>query len=174
MSQPAPAATKKLIMDELDQRHHSATTFFAVILGLSLVLIALSLLLFERSLQAPTMMNFDIAWRITVAILGVGAVVFRRTRFTAMRLQDIAGVGGFTALFRTLENTTRQVGFLALGISVFSFVTSLYTRVAFYTWAGSIVAIFILAYAYPIRRNWQRVVDNIQKSGSADDSAAEE
>jgi hypothetical protein len=63
---------------------------------------------FLAGLTSPKDRNppLDIAVRIVILVLGLGAVVWRRTKFQPMRLQDITGLQGVTGLLKTLEKTT--------------------------------------------------------------------
>jgi hypothetical protein len=102
--------------------------------------------------QNPTL---DIALRIAILMLGLGAVVLRRTRFSTMRLQDIGALQGSTGLLATLEKTTIQLALMGAAIAVLGVVDSLVTEN--YYWAG-LIAIVVLIYCYPTRRSWIRTV----------------
>ena len=56
--------------------------------------------------------------RIVILIFGLGAVVWRRTKFQPMRLQDIAGLAGCHGLLKTFEKTTIQLAVLGRGDSL--------------------------------------------------------
>jgi hypothetical protein len=98
------------------------------------------------------------ALRISIIFLGVGAVVFRRTRFSAMRLQDVAALRGASGLLETLQRTTIYValagGLIALLGFVMNMMTGIWTDML---WLG-VIAIAVLLYAYPRRAAWQSVV----------------
>jgi hypothetical protein len=91
-------------------------------------------------------------------MLGLGAIVWRRTKFSAMRLQDIAGLQGVSGLIKTLERTTIQIAILAESIATIGFIVTLITGNELYTyWAGAI-ALVVLVYCYPTKSSWLRTL----------------
>ena len=109
---------------------------------------------------------------ITIVILGIGAVTLRRTRFTAMRLQDIASLRGISGLLITLQNTTIQISLLGGLISILGFILMMRTGDNSYMVFIGIAALAVLIYCYPRRAAWQRVVHGIQEAGDANDAPA--
>ncbi len=98
------------------------------------------------------------AVRILILGFGLGAVAWRRTKFQAMRLQDILGLQGVTGLLRTLEKTTVQIALLGAAITAIGFIATLVTGNDLYTyWAGAI-AIVVLVYCYPTKSSWLRTL----------------
>jgi len=93
---------------ELARRHKAAAT---TVLGLVVATILLSVVAFlgKPYFTANPNVVLDMAVRIVILILGLGAVVWRRTKFQTMRLQDITGLDGISGLLRTLEKTTIQL-----------------------------------------------------------------
>jgi O-antigen/teichoic acid export membrane protein len=108
--------------------------------------------------------TLDIAVRITILIFGLGSVALRRTRFAAMRLQDITALKGVSELLATLEKTTLQVAFLGSGIAVFGFIATLMTGNDFYAYGAGLVGVVVLLYCYPTRTSWEQA---LQKFGPA-------
>ncbi len=109
---------------------------------------------------------------ITIVVMGIGAVTLRRTRFAAMRLQDIAALRGISGLLATLQNTTIQIAALGGLIAALGFVLMLRTADPSYMVTIGIAALAVLIYGYPRRASWQRVVHGIQQSGDANDTPA--
>ncbi len=96
--------------------------------------------------------------RIVVLVLGLGAVVLRRTRFNAMRLKDIAAVKGASVLLKTLQDTTIQIACVGGAIALLGFVITIRTA----DWSDMLraagVALIVLFYVYPIKTSWERAL----------------
>lgn len=142
---------------ELVARHKAIS---ATVIGLLIGTLLLSAIAYFgkgyfRQVSNPSL---DIAVRITILIFGLGAVALRRTRFAAMRLQDIAGLSGASGLIQTLEKTTLQVALLGSAIAVIGFVATVMTGNDFYAYGAGLVAVAVLLYSYPTRTSWERTV----------------
>ena len=142
---------------ELARRHKTAAR---VVGGLVILPIGLSLiaLLGKDRFHQETNPSVDIAVRITILILGLGSVVLRRTRFSAMRLQDITALQGVSGLLRTLAGTTLQIAAIGATISVLGFGATVMTGNDFYSYGAGLVGFVVLLYCYPTRSSWDRAV----------------
>ena len=142
---------------ELARRHKAAAT---TVLGLLVATVLLSVLAFLAKpyfTEKPNVV-LDMAVRIVILVLGLGAVVWRRTKFQTMRLQDIAGLAGVTGLLKTLEKTTIQLALLGEAIASIGFIATLMTGNERYTyWAGAI-AVIVFVYCYPTKQSWLRAL----------------
>jgi hypothetical protein len=142
---------------ELARRHKAAAT---TVLGLLVATILLSVLAFLAKPYFTEKPNIvlDMAVRIVILILGLGAIAWRRTKFQTMRLQDIAGLAGVSGLLKTLEKTTIQLALLGAAIASIGFVATLMTGNDRYTyWAGAI-AVIVFVYCYPTKQSWLRAL----------------
>jgi FtsH-binding integral membrane protein len=142
---------------ELARRHKAAAT---TVLGLIVATVLLSVVAFlARPYFVPEPnLVIDMAVRIVILILGLGAVVWRRTKFQPMRLQDIFGLAGVSGLLKTLEKTTIQLAVLGAAIASIGFVATLVTGNERYTfWAGAI-AVIVFVYCYPTKSSWLRTL----------------
>ena len=101
------------------------------------------------------------AVRIIILILGIGAVVWRRTKFQPMRLQDIYGLAGVSGLLRTFEKTTIQLAVQGAAIASVGFIATLVTANEWYTYLACAVAIVVFVYCYPIKSAWLRTLYRI-------------
>jgi len=142
---------------ELMRRHKATSLAVRVMLALT---VALSLAAFLgrshfRQRDNPTL---DAAVRVTILIFGLGSVVLRRTRFSAMRLKDIAALNGISGLLATLERTTLQVALLGMAVAVFGFIATLMTGNDFYAYGAGLVGLVVLLYCYPTRASWQQAI----------------
>ena len=160
------AQTVEGTQGELARRHATAVNVVKLvgIFTLLLMLIALSGFLSGAVRFNPTAAN---TLRFVVIFLGVGAIVFRRTRFQAMRLQDIAALRGASGLLETLETTTIIVAVIAAVIAIFGFLISIMTGAGTDMLYFGVIAIAVLAYCYPRRAAWQSVV-RATESGEGD------
>lgn len=155
--------------DELTRRHRAATMIVWAMIALVLILVTLAFggigMNASGRLGSP---NFAFALRVVIIFLGLGAVALRRTRFSSMRLQDIAGLRGITGLLATLQNTTTLVALIGGAIAIIGFVIAMTTGEKYdMVWIG-LAALAVLFYAYPRRASWQNVVDRIQQTGDPD------
>jgi hypothetical protein len=144
--------------DELARRHRAAARVVAAVFLFTLALVALAPACASRLPLDfnPTVAN---ALRLTIVFLGVGAVVFRRTRFSAMRLRDIAALRGASGLLETLQWTTIYVALVGGMVALLGFVISLMTGVWTDMLYLGIIAAAVLLYCYPRRAAWQSVVE---------------
>ena len=162
---------------ELERRHKTAAN---TVIGLLVATILFSIVAFLgkgyfRQEQNPLL---EMAVRITILIFGLGAVALRRTRFAAMRLQDIASLSGPSGLLQTLEKTTLQVALLGSVIAVIGFISTVMTSNDFYTYGAGLVSVAVLLYAYPTLRSWDRTLkqfasendETSEKTASSQDS----
>jgi len=142
---------------ELTHRHRTAVLTVRVLIALTVALSVAAFL--GRSHFSPRENPaLDMSVRITILIFGLGSVVLRRTRFSAMRLQDIAALRGISGLLGTLQRTTLQVALLGVLIAVFGFSATLMTGNDFYSYGAGLVGLVVLLYCYPTRTSWQQAV----------------
>ena len=143
---------------ELARKHKAAAT---TVLGLLVAVILLCVIAFvSRSYLElkPPNLSLDWATRLVVLFLGLGAIVWRRNRFSAMRLQDIAGVAGVTGLIKTLESTTLQLALVADAIALIGFAVTLIQGNELYTYWSCAIAVVVLIYCYPTKSSWLKTV----------------
>jgi hypothetical protein len=141
----------------------------AAFFALTMILIVIAFLGINR-IARPGDPKLPLFLWIAILMFGFGAFALRRTRFSAMRLQDIAALRGISGLLQTLQGTTIQVAFLAGAISLMGFVIAIFTGNEFDMLRAGGVAIIVLIYSYPFRSAWERVVHGIARSGDADDA----
>src|SRR5215213_5530881 len=158
MDPTSAEATSPEAQAELARRHKSAAT---TVLGLLVATILLSVVAFlgrPYFTQKPPNLPLDMAVRIIILVFGLGAVVWRRTKFQPMRLQDIVGLQGVTGLLKTLEKTTVQIALLGASITAIGFVATLATGNDLYTYWASAIAVVVLVYCYPTKSSWLRTL----------------
>lgn len=151
------AQTVESTQFELERRHSTAANVVKLvgIFTLGLMLIGLSGYLSGLVRFNPTAAN---TLRFVVVFLGVGAIVYRRTKFSAMRLQDIAALRGASGLLETLQTTTVIVALIAAVIAVFGLLISIMTLAGADMVYFGVIALAVLLYSYPRRAAWQSVV----------------
>jgi peptidoglycan/LPS O-acetylase OafA/YrhL len=159
------------VQTELIRRHTTtARTVLALLIGVALVCVVG--FLSKRFVTPQTNPSLDMAVRISILILGLSSVALRRTKFSAMRLQDIGSLQGPTGLLATLERTTLQVALLGGALALIGLAGTLFTGNDFYTYAAAVVAIAVLLYAYPVRRAWEAALRRFASAENPPDSPA--
>jgi hypothetical protein len=148
------------VQDELSRRYRKASMVVAAFLVLDVLLVGIAFFASNSIYRAGDPSIVMALW-IAILVFGLGAFVFRRTKFAAMRLTDIAAVKGVSALLKTLQDTTIQVAAIGGAIALMGFVITILTG----DWirmlrAGGVAAI-VLIYCYPFRGAWQRVVTQL-------------
>ena len=145
------------IQSELERRHRSATLVVLFFFALDIVLVAIAYLADER-IYRPANPQLAFGLWLVILVCGLGVFVLRRTRFSAMRLQDIAAVRGVSAMLRTLQNTTIQVASIGGAIGLLGFIITIITG----DWSNMLraagVSVIVLLYCYPFKSAWQRTV----------------
>ena len=151
------AQTVEGTQGELARRHATAANVVKLvgIFTLLLMLVALSGVLSGAVRFNPVAAN---TLRLVVVFLGVGAIVFRRTRFSAMRLQDIGALRGASGLLETLQATTIIVAVIAAVVAVLGLLISIMTGAGTDMLYFGVIAVAVLAYCYPRRAAWAAVV----------------
>jgi hypothetical protein len=155
--------TSENIAAELARRHRAASR---TVLGLIVAALLLSVVAFlsKNFLTQRNNPSVDIGVRITILILGLGSIAWRRTKFSSMRLQDIGALQGGLGLLLTLENTTVQIGFLGAGIALIGFVATLMTGNDLYTYWAAAISLVVLVYCYPTKSSWSRTVERFSET----------
>ena len=151
------------IQAELNRRHRAAATTIA---GLMIAAILLSVVAFlgkgyfKEQSNAP----LEMAFLLTMLFLGLGSIVWRRTKFGSMRLQDISGLQGPLGLLSTLEKTTIQLAFFGATIAALGFIATLITGNEGHTYRGTAISLVVLLYSYPTKTSWSRVINYFAES----------
>ncbi len=160
------------MFDELEERHRSAAMIVGGLFALTALLVVIAFAAKDfiyRPVGSPELPG---VLRILTLFLGLGAITLRRTKFSAMWLQDIAGLRGISGLLATLQRTTVQVAFLGGTIALIGFIITILTGDPFDMLRTGGVAALVLFYCYPRRNAWRRVVHGVQETGDADDPPA--
>jgi len=145
------------VREELNKRHKAAAV---TIVGLVVATLLLSLIAYvgRSYFRQQGDSSIDLAVRLVVFVLGAGSIMWRRTKFATMRLQDIGSLQGAVGVMKTLERTTLQVSLLSVAVAVSGFVTTALTGNPLYTYWSAVIAIVLLAYHYPRRASWNNAV----------------
>lgn len=171
------AQSSSNINEELARRHRSAAMVIGAMLGLTVALVGIAFVAGD-SLYRPADPSLSMALFIAILIFALGSFVLRRTRFQAMRLQDIAALRGISGVLETLQKTTIQVAFIGGAIALMGFIVAIMTinNGKYHMLRAGAVAAIVLLSAYPQRGGWQRLVKSIEQSrvdeGEDDDTSA--
>lgn len=149
--------TSPEVQAELTRRHKAAAT---TVVGLMVATVLLSIVAFlsKPYLREQSNPPLEFAVQIVILVLGIGAVIWRRTKLATMRLQDIVGLAGPSGLLKTLEKTTLQMALLGAGIALVGFVATLAMGSEGYTYWAGVIALVVFLYSYPRKSFWVRVV----------------
>lgn len=131
-----------------------------VVLTLSLMAVAASGALAGALAPDPAVSG---SLLIVVVLLGVGAVVMRRTRMNPTRLRDVAGLRGVSGLLHSLQKTAVYGALIGYAVALLGLLGSLMTPQpaesrGFMLRLG-VIALAVLLYAYPRRAEWRRAVE---------------
>ena len=128
------------------------------------VLLSIVAYLSKPYLQEQANPPLEFAVQIVILVLGIGAVIWRRTKLATMRLQDIAGLAGPSGLLKTLEKTTIQMALLGAAIALAGFIATLAMGSEGYTYWAGVIALVVFLYSYPRKSFWLRIVDWFTKT----------
>ncbi len=149
------------LQNELVRRHRTATLVVAAFLVMDIVLLAIAFFATDRIFRpGDPVRDSKIIMGLWIAVLvfGLGAFVIRRTKFSAMRLQDIAALKGVSGLLRTLRDTTVQLACIGGAIALMGFVITILSG----DWTNMLravgVSVIVLIYCFPFRSAWERAV----------------
>ncbi len=157
------------VQSELVQRHKATARTVGALL-IAVVLLCVLAFVSRKFLTEQSNPSLHMAVLITILVLGLGAIAFRRTRFATMRLQDIAALRGPSGLLITLQRTTLQIALIGTTAAVIGFATTLLTGDDSYTYRAGLVAVAILLYCYPVRRSWEKAVERFSPIQNGPDS----
>ena len=145
------------VRDELNKRHKAAAVTIA---GLVVATLLLSIIAYvgRSYFRQQGDSTIDLAVRLVVFVFGAGSIVWRRTKFSSMRLQDIGSLQGALGVLKTLERTTLQVALLSVAVAVSGFITTAMSGNHLYTYWSAVIAIILLVYHYPRRASWNNAV----------------
>ncbi|HEV7684609.1 MAG TPA: hypothetical protein VGO68_21045 [Pyrinomonadaceae bacterium] len=148
-------------------RRHKSTATTVVSLLIAVVLLSVLAYVSGKFLTPRNNQTLNMAFRIGIPILGLGAITLRRTRLARMRLQDIAALRGPSGLIVTLQQTCLLMVLIGVVIAVSGFVSTLMTGDAWYTYTSGVVAAAVLLfYGYPIRSAWEAAVQRYSTTES--------
>lgn len=150
--------TNPEVQAELLRRHKSTTTTVLSLL-IAVILLCVVAVVGKKFLTPRINPSLDMAARISILIFGLGAITWRRTKFSPMRLQDIGALNGASGLLATLQRTTVQVAIIGTAIACIGFAATLITASEYYTYVAGIVGAVVILYAYPVRSAWERAVE---------------
>jgi hypothetical protein len=159
--------TPASIQEELNNRHRSATYVVLTFFALDVVLLALAYSAGER-ISRPKDPKIAVGLWIAILVCGLGVFVLRRTRFSPMRLQDVAAVRGVSALLRTLQGTTIEIAAIGGGIGLMGFIVTMIAMP--FDWTHMLraagVSVIVLIYSYPFKSAWERTVRQLAPAES--------
>ena len=155
--------------DELARRHRAAVRVVSIVFMLTLALVAVALAVTPRLSSRVYDPVTARSLLFVILFIALGSIVFRRTKFSTMRLRDIAALRGASGLLETLQRTTVYVALAGGAVAVLGFVFTLMSGERSNAFYPAVVAVAVLAYCYPRRAAWQGVLDAF--TASSDEAA---
>jgi hypothetical protein len=151
---------------ELARAHGRARAVVHALITLSLLLVVLAYAGVRPGLPAGLRDQrlYGALW-IIVIFLGLGALVLRRVRFNAARLQAVADARGVTALLASLQKTTVFVAAIGGAVALVGYLAYLLSLEPWDMLRAGVVAVAVLLYSYPRRSAWRRVLEASQTPG---------
>ena len=160
--------TPASLQEELNHRHRAATTVVLGFFALDVVLLVIAFFARDR-ISRPKDPKIAMGLWIAILVCGLGVFVLRRTRFSAMRLQDIAAVKGVSGLIKTLEGTTIQIAAIGGAIALMGFIVTMIAPP--FDWTHMLraagVSVIVLIYCYPFKSAWERTVRQVAPADAA-------
>ncbi len=171
-------ASEANINDELDRRYRAT---MKVVVGVVLAIFALVITAFILSgkvtvIQSSADLSFAL-W-IVMVVSAIGVVVYRRAKFSALRLQAVANTRGANGLIASLHHTTVNIALICLGIAALGFTLTLLSGdIALWKetgdfsplWGagivrGAVIALVLLIGYCPRRAAWRQAVESLHPS----------
>ncbi|HVF68461.1 MAG TPA: hypothetical protein VM914_12400 [Pyrinomonadaceae bacterium] len=148
---------------ELARRHGATVRVVSAVFTLTLVLAALALLLTPRLSRFSNPVG-ALTLLFVILFIALGSIVFRRTKFSAMRLRDIAALRGASGLLETLQRTTVYVALAGGVIALLGFAFTVMSGDRTNAVYPAVIAVAVLAYCYPRRAAWRGALDALADS----------
>lgn len=147
---------------EFERRYRMTLNVNGLVTTAILTLVALSFFVENSTSYAP---DPNLVYALWIAMVGaaLGIVVYRRGKFSAMRLQAVADARGTTGLIASLQHTTVIIALVCLAITVMGFVITFLLGDLYPLWRagvvrGAFISALLLFACYPRRQAWQRTV----------------
>jgi len=157
--------TAASIQEELNSRHRAATIVVGLFFALDVVLLAVAYFAATK-IYRPADPKIAMGLWLVILVCGLGVFVLRRTRFSPMRLQDLAAVKGISAMLATLQGTTIQIASIGGAIGLMGFIITIITG----DWSNMLraagVSAIVLFYCFPFKSAWERSVRQLAPAES--------
>ena len=149
---------------ELERRYQLAFRIVVGVIVSSLALVILAFLLAPSVQVVAPSRDLIVALWLVMVVSALGVVVYRRAKFSAVRLQAIARARGASGLLATLQHTTVIIALICLGIAALGFTVTMLSGDLDPPWRarvvhGAVIAVLLLYAARPSRAAWQRLID---------------
>jgi hypothetical protein len=128
----------------------AASIVVYMIIGLAIVSIGGG----EAELEQPPLLFITL-----VAFLALASTALRRTQFSHMRLQAVAGARGIDGLLSHLFTMTLISAAIAESIGILALLVSFFGGGQFYVIIFSVVGLVVALSSYPRRAAWEKIVE---------------
>ena len=161
--------TAPSIREELENRHRAATMVVVAFFAVDVVLLGIAYFAATKIFR-PADPKIAMGLWLVILMCGLGVFILRRTRFSSIRLQDLAAVKGISALLATLQGTTIQIASVAGAIGLMGFIITIITG----DWSNMLraagVSVIVLVYCFPFKSAWERTVRQLAPADAESDN----
>ena len=168
-SNDSSAGDPSRIAAELERRYQLAFRSVVGVIVSALALVILAFLLAPGVQVVAPSRDLIVALWLVMVVSALGVVVYRRAKFSAVRLQAIARASGASGLLATLQHTTIIIALICLGIAALGFTVTMLSGDLDPPWRarvvhGAVIAILLLYAARPSRTSWRRLIHEAESS----------
>lgn len=149
---------RQISADELNRRLRRARFISYGGFALTLLLIAVSYLFGQRlttEKAAPQLTS--ILWGLLLG-LAIAAFIWRRTRYSTLRIKNVETLGGGRGLIDFLERTSVTLALGGIVIAVIGFIAALFSSDFIDAVRGTLVSLIVLVISLPRTYLWRKAL----------------
>ncbi len=154
---------------ELERRYSATVRVLFGVLFAVIALVAFAFIFSDSVTVVSPIPNLIFPLWIVMVVSAIGVVVYRRAKFSAIRLQAVADTRGTSGLIASLQHTTVNITLICLGIAGIGFTITMLTGDLSPVWGasvvrGAVIALLLLVGCFPRRGAWRQTVAAFEPS----------